>query len=106
MYVYECFTSTYAWVCLVLWKSEEGVGGPETGVMYGHEPVPRGHSEPNPGPLEELLLIAEPALQPLSFILGKEKMLPTVWYFLRRLTVCVTLDVECYSHLAEDIVNQ
>ena len=47
-----------------LWRSEEGIGSPETGVTDDCEP-------PYPGPLEELqvLLMGEPSLQMPCFCL-------------------------------------
>lgn len=57
--MYMC--QTHAWC---LWKSEEGIGSPETGVTDGWE-APCGCWEMNTGTLKEqqVLLTVEPSFQ-------------------------------------------
>ena len=59
-YVYDCF----ACIGTHVWRSEEGIRSPETGVTGGCEPPCRCW-EPNSGPLQEqqMLLTAKPSFQ-------------------------------------------
>lgn len=63
----SCLFSVYvcAWVCRILWKSEEGLRFPQNGVIGSREP-PYGYWESNPGPLQDewALLAAEASCQP------------------------------------------